>query len=436
MALIFRCLGWSTTAYSEDTCCGYPNVADEGCERQLTLKTLITGNRLFDGVRRSLMENPSIIVEDGTIVEISDSPLNREVDNSVNLGDVTFLPGLIDGHDHLAIDMGDGTEEAEAPLAWRALKAARNLEAMLRSGITTLRCPGETFDLGFIVQRALHAGIVRGPNLILAGQPITATGGHGWFLAREADGPVAVRTAVRAQAKAGADFIKIIITGGATTLGSHLSAGCMTEQEIDAAIDEAHRLGKPIAAHAYGGRVATHAIQAGIDSIEHGTFLTDDDLDQMAQRGTFLVSTAGVMRAGGDPTRVRPFMAHQFARVNEAYVQLLRRARERDIRVVVGNDTHHAHLDDELAILCEAGYTPTEALTAATSRAAELCQIADITGSIEVGKSADIIAVRGNPLEDITVIREVVLVMKRGVVEIDEHSETIGGEGPVIARYS
>ena len=291
---------------------------------------------------------------------------------------------------------------------------------MLRSGITTLRCPGETGDLAYTIRRGLEEGLIHGPRLVVAGTTITATGGHGWFIGIEADGPDAVRAAVRKQVKEGADFIKTIITGGATTVGSNLSGGCMTEEEIDAAIDEAHRQGKWITAHAYGGAIASHAIRSGIDCIEHGTFLTDDDLDEMARRGTYLVSTAGVMRAASDPTKVRPFMARQFAMVADAYVETLGRVRERGIKVVVGNDTHHAHLDDELEILCMAGYTPAEALIAATARGAELCQLEDEIGTIEPGKWADFIAVRGNPVEDIAAIRNVELVMQKGNVVIDD----------------
>jgi imidazolonepropionase-like amidohydrolase len=385
--------------------------------------TLITADRVIGGTDLEPIAPGHVLVQDGRIVNVTGQETDVRPDRHIVLNNATLMPGLIDSHDHLAINIGDGKDEAAAPLQWRALKSVPNLQKMTRAGITTLRCPGETGDLAFHVRDAIRQGLIDGPWIVLAGQPITSTGGHGWFLSREADGPDQVRTAVRQQVKAGADFIKLIITGGVTTMGSNLSAGCMTREEIEAAVDESHRNGKRVTAHAYGGDAATHAIDAGIDSLEHGTFLTDEDLDKMAASGMVLVSTVSVMRSGADPNRVRPFMAQQFAKANEAYLELLNKARSRGITVVVGSDTNHAHVAEEMAILCEAGYTTAEAIKAATIDAAKLAQVDDVTGSLEQGKSADLVAVSGDPLKDINSIADVVFVMKEGKVQIDERKQ-------------
>jgi len=342
---------------------------------------------------------------------------DKKTDTEVlDLRNLSILPGLVDGHDHLDIDMGDGEAEAMEDPQWRVLKAVKNARAMLASGITTLRSAGEKHNLGRYLRRAIEVGWVPGPRLVLSGSPICSTGGHGWFLGLEADGPDAVRAAVRTTIKAGAEMVKMIITGGVTTPGSALVRTCFTEPEIRAAAEEAHLADRRIGVHCYGGPAATWAVEAGVDIIEHGTFLTDEHLDAMSRCGTFLVSTSSVMRAAADASHVTLFMRKRFRQVSEEYVGLLRRAKLRGIRLAVGCDTHHASLAEEVETLVDASYTPIEAIKAATAGGAELCGKDKDVGTLEPDKLADFIAVEGDFMQSpTTALRNVRAVFKGGV---------------------
>jgi imidazolonepropionase-like amidohydrolase len=211
-------------------------------------------------------------------------------------------------------------------------------------------------------------------------------------------------------------MIKMIITGGVTTPGSTLVRTCFTESEIRTAIEQAHLADRRIGVHCYGGPAATWAIEAEVDIIEHGTFLTDEQLDGMVRHGTFLVSTTSVMRAAAEAPHVAPFMRKRFRQVSEEYVSILRKAKSQKIRLAVGCDTHHASIAEEIETLIEAGYNPIEAFSVATLGGAQLCGKDNELGTLEPGKLADFIAVEGNPLQTPTIaLRKIKAVFKGGV---------------------
>ena len=374
---------------------------------------------IIDGRGGMPIYNATLVIEDERVrgVEEGWRGSDKESGNEVlDFRNLSILPGLIDGHDHLDIDMGDGEAEAMQDPQWRILKGVKNARAMLASGITTLRSAGEKHNLGHYLRRAIEAGWVPGPRLVLSGAPICSTGGHGWFLGVEADGPDGVRAAVRTNIKDGAEMVKMIITGGVTTPGGSLIRICFTEPEIRAAVEEAHLAERRIGVHCYGGPAATWAIEVGVDIIEHGTFLTDEQLDAMSRHGTFLVSTSSVMRAAATTPHVASFMRERFRQVSEEYVGLLRRAKSRGIQLAVGCDTHHASLAEEVETLVQAGYTPVEAIKIATAGGAELCGRDKEVGTLEPGKFADFIAVKGDPVQAPTAaLRNVRAVFQGGV---------------------
>jgi imidazolonepropionase-like amidohydrolase len=362
--------------------------------------TYVQCGLLFDGRVDEPIQHATLVLEGELVREVLGGWRGSESDNALDLKALAVLPGLVDGHDHFGIDMGDGEPEAMQDPQWRAIKGVKNARAMLASGITTLRNAGEKHGLGFQIRRAIELGWIPGPRVVLSGTPISSTGGHGWFVGVEADGPDAVRAAVRQNVKDGADMIKMIVTGGVTTPGGTLIRVCFTEPEIRAAVEETHLAGKRIGVHCYGGPAATWAIEAGVDSIEHGTYLTDEQLDAMVERGTRLVCTSSVMRAAGASPQVVGFMRDRFRQVSEDYVALMARVRERAIPVAIGCDTHHASMAEELQTLLEAGYSSAQALRAATFGGATLCGWEDRVGTLEPGKLADFIAVEGDLMAD------------------------------------
>lgn len=383
--------------------------------------TVLCGT-FIDGTGAEPQRNVAIRIDGDRITQVGprDAVDGTATNDSVlDLSNLTVLPGLIDCHEHLSIDIGDEEGQCAEPLEYLAVKAANRARWILRSGITTIRNVGEKELLGPMLKRGIEEGLIAGPRMLTAARNIVRTGGHGWFLGVQADGPDALRAAVRTEVLHGADLIKIMVTGGVSTKGSDIRAAEFTDEEVRAVIDEAHRRGRKVAAHGHGGPGIASAVRAGVDSIEHGVFLTMDDLQLMVEHGTYLVVTAGVfLEILADPT-VPEFQKAKLADAKEGFFDLLRQARGTGLKIAVGTDEIHGKLWQEMKILTSVGYSPMEALKAGTSSAADLCGVADQWGSLEVGKLADLIAVPGDPLADFERLSDVRLVMKGGQVEFD-----------------
>ena len=382
------------------------------------MKTVLRCGRLITGVHDEVLENAEITIVDGKISSVrAGSPAAGKAGAGADVdvhdfSSFTVMPGIIDGHDHLGLDMGDEAAQAREHLCYTAIKGVKNAEQLLRSGITTLRVAGERDFLDKIWRGAIDEGLMLGPRLIICGQPICRTGGHGWYLGIEADGVDAVRKAVRTQIKAGVDQVKFIITGGMSTVGSNPLASEYTREEIVAAIEEAHRANRRITGHAHGGDGLKWAVEAGLDSIEHGMLLTEDELKMIAEKGSFLVVNTGVTKAAVKTPGI-PY-SDRLKGIAENYVENLRIARKYNVKLAIGGDTYHGHVADELSTFIEAGFSSLEAIRIATVNGAELCGLSDVTGSIEAGKLADIIVIDGNPLDNVEDMRNVVAVMKEG----------------------
>ena len=383
---------------------------------------LIAAARLFDGHADSIVEDPLIEVAAGRIVNVTrrdDCTGNSDV---IDLGDVTVLPGLIDVHQHLAFDASNDPVSHLADVDDATLLLRMRLAALraLAGGVTTIRDLGDRNYVSLTLRDWFRSTAEVGPTILTSGPPITVTGGHCWFLGGEADGEEGVREAVRAHAARGVDLIKIMATGGNMTpsLGPHESQ--FTATELATAAQTAHAHGLKIAAHAHGGQGIADAMAAGVDSIEHCTFFTADGVDadpdviaELGRRHTVVSVTFGSIPGSTTPY---PAIAKRLAAIQANHAALHRAG----ARIVCGTDAGvgpnkpHDVLRYGVSALPAIGLSNAQALRANTSVAADICGVGDRKGSISAGKDADIIAVPGNPLDDISCIQEVRAVFVAG----------------------
>ena len=400
----------------------------------------IKAARLFDGTRETTVANGVVIVEDGKIKALGAGlpiPPGLKV---IDLGDATLLPGFIDAHVHLTgessnnwyADTIDGLRQTVPEQAIRAtVLAKRTLEA----GFTTVRNvgAGDWIDIG--LRDSINAGVVPGPRILTAAHSLGSRGGHcdnGGFpymtFGKEsgiaegiASGPDQFRDAVRIQHKYGADVIKVCATGGVLSLGDAVDSPQLTQVEMDALVDEAHRLGLKAAAHAHGAEGAKVAIRAGIDSIEHGSFLDDEALQMMKQKGTYLVPTlmAGEYAGGRKASRVYPpEIAIKAKAALEGRSASFKKALATGVKIAFGTDSAvspHGRNAEEYALMVEHGMTPGAALLTGPA-AAILLGVNKVTGTIEMGKQADLVAVPGDALADIKATEKPVFVMRGGII--------------------
>lgn len=357
----------------------------------------------------------------------------------IDLADQFVLPGLIDCHVHLSTEFTADIrlrmlQESDADRAFRALE---NAHKTLLAGFTTVRDVGSSGDAVFALRDAIDSGKVRGPRVLVSGEGITPTGGHGddtngfrddlFPVPTPANGVVdgvdACRRAVRHQVKRGADCIKLTATGGVL---SNIGAG--TEQqlfadELRAIVETAHLLGKRVACHAHGARGIKAAVLAGVDSIEHGTFLDDEALVLMRERGTYLVPTiiAGktVEENAAVPGYYPAAVAAKARQVGPVIQEAFGRAHRAGVRIAFGTDAGvcaHGINAWEFLYMTEAGMSASDAIVSATVNAADLCGLAGVVGAIRPGMAADLIATATSPLDDVRTLLDVRFVMVGGVV--------------------
>lgn len=381
----------------------------------------------------------SIVIRSGRIDQIVDgyvTPSDLGVDAEViNLRDKFVLPGLIDMHVHITSQLGpDSRNDAlYVTTSMKALRGAHYAGTTLRAGFTTVRDLGAEPEAIFALRDAINQGLIDGPTIVAAGSAIAATGGHGdvdgykaellelWTPNSICDGPYDCRSAVRQAVKFGSDWVKITATGGVlsdtgTGLGKQL-----TDDELVEIMNTAHSLGVKVAAHAHGTDGINAALRAGVDSIDHGTFLDEESIELFLETGAYLVPTLSPAIKIPESMEGNPFYTDDIkAKANAAgaaAMDNIRRAYLAGVNIAFGTDTGvtaHGLNADEFAYMVRLGMSEMEAIHAATMSAATLLSQSDVIGSIEVGKRADIIATDRSPLEDITELERVSTVIKAG----------------------
>ena len=373
---------------------------------------------LFDGADGETIENGVVLVDGDRVAAAGSSdsvavPPHAEV---IELDEHTVLPGLIDAHTHL-FQIGETLiYSGETPAAGDlALQAARNVRRDLCSGVTTMRVLGEQDFNDVPVRRAIENGTVPGPRLLLATRAIHATNGHGY--GKGYDGPHEIRRAVRENLRAGADVIKMMATGSVDLRGGHFSQE-YTREEMETVVEEAHRVGKRVAAHAIRPPEVVACLETGVDTIEHGHMIDDRCIELLLEKDAWLVGTLAIVldeHILADDMEVNPAFADvEWLPRRRAAPTAYRRAIEAGVRYASGTDAMHGELPKELEDLVGIGIPESKALLSATRDAADALDILSFTGTLEPGKQADLVAVRGNPLDDIGALRNVEVIMKSG----------------------
>ncbi|WP_447752278.1 amidohydrolase family protein [Sphingopyxis fribergensis] len=404
------------------------------------------GRLLADPATGKIDEAVTIIVQNGRITGIEPGYKEHPRQRVIDLRDKFVLPGLIDSHVHLLASLPEGTVDRSRRSSARiAMRGVANARTTLMAGFTTVADLGGDNEAIFALRDAIAAGETPGPRVLAAGNPVSPDGGdsdiHGLpdavaELIRPqtiCSGADDCRRVVRRQINSGADVVKITATGGVLAQTDTGVDQQFTQDELDAIVIAAHMLGKTVTAHAHGDAGIRAALTAGVDSIEHGTFHTAQSDALFRSGGVFFIPTlmagAEVTRRAEDPGWRTPAVREKAKSVGPQMMDGARRARQAGIRIAFGTDsgvTPHGQNAQEFLLLQQAGFSPREAICAATVSAAEHLGLGDV-GRIAAGRRADIIAVAGNPLEDLAVLQQMDFVMKEGIVYRADRKEESDG---------
>lgn len=391
------------------------------------MTTLFKNGNIVDVIGETVITGGSVLVEDGIIKEVGTSieaPADAVI---IDLGGKTMLPGLFNCHVHMCSDAGNGVRDqlSDAGLTVRALK---NLKTLLNSGVTYIRDAGAPNYIDTVLHDAALKGDILAPEMQTAGKCICMTGGHGWQNGREADGPDDCRKAAREQLRAGANWIKVMATGGVMTKGVEPGSPQLTEDELRAAIEEAHKAGAKTFTHAQGMEGIKNVLRAGVDSIEHGFFMDDWCFDYMKEHDVFFVPTLAAphwIKVNGTAAGIPDYMVRKVENTIDAHQDTFRRAHKAGVKIALGTDagTPFNTFDKtayEAVMMVENGLTPMEAIQCGTINAAELLSVKDTHGSITPGKKANFAVFEKNPLEDINAIMDCAMTVLAGNVVFEK----------------
>jgi imidazolonepropionase-like amidohydrolase len=423
-ALFIAVLVWSCPGLAQ---------ASQSREDTQSATTVIQAGHLLDIKSGRTIDNATVVIQGDKIVSVGPPQWGNPPANlkTINLREATLLPGLIDAHTHLTFDPVFGYQELGISIPKEALIGAKNARLTLEAGFTTVRNVGAKGYTDIALRDAINEGMLPGPRIIASGPALSITGGHcdenllpyEWHARSDgaADGVEGVQHKVREIIKYGADVIKICATGGVLSKGDDPRASQYTLDEMKAIVADAHRLGRKVAAHAHGAQGIAWAAEAGVDSIEHGSYIDDNGIKVMKERGTYLVPTQYLsdwMKDNAQKIGLPAMYAEKMKTTTAISRANVKRAMQAGVKIAFGTDAAvypHGLNAHEFAVYVAMGMTPLEAIKTATVNAADLLGWKQI-GSIEPGNYADIIAVNGDPTKDVTVLENPVFVMKGGVV--------------------
>ena len=416
-------------------------IATQAADQLIVLKAA----RLFDGKSNALLQNAVVIVQGDKIVDAGSNlpiPSGAEI---IDLGDATLSPGFMDAHTHLTADFSGNYNERrlqqlDLNVSEQAIRATAFARATVEAGFTTVRDMGSRFVashefVDVALRNSINKGVIVGPRMLVATKGIGATGGHfdptggfrDFLFGREPDytdgianSPDEIRKTVRFEVKNGADVIKAAVSGGVLSLGDEVDTPQLTPAEMTALVDESHRLRKRVAVHCHGDQAAREAIEAGVDSIEHGSFMKPETLAMMKKKGTFLTPT--LMASEWIMSKLDnypPALQAKAKAATAARSEMFRNAVKMGIKISFGTDAAvypHGQNAKEFKLMVDLGMSAIDALKSATSNDAELLGIGQKVGTLEKGKLADVIAMPGDPTSDITATERVTFVMKEGKI--------------------
>jgi imidazolonepropionase-like amidohydrolase len=394
--------------------------------------TIVHAGHLLDVKTGKMLDNVTVTIKGDRIASVVAGEAAPKAAHVIELSNATLLPGLIDAHTHLTFDPSFGYQELGVSIPKEALIGAKNARITLEAGFTTVRNVGARGYTDIALRDAINEGMVPGPRILASGPPLSITGGHcdqnllpyEWHATSDgaADGVEAVQHKVREIIKYGADVIKVCATGGVLSKGDDPQASQYTLEELKAIVADAHRLGRKVAAHAHGAQGIAWAAEAGVDSIEHGSYIDDNAIKIMKEHGTYLVPTQYLgdwMRENAAKIGLPAMYAEKMKTVTAAMRQNVGKAFRAGVKVAMGTDAAvypHGLNAHEFEVYVKLGMTPLQSIQTGTVNAADLLGWSDRIGTVEQGKFADMIAVDGDPTKDITLLQHPVFVMKGGTV--------------------
>src|SRR5499427_1099118 len=406
-----------------------------------TKRTVVRPGRLLDVRTGELRANQVVVIEGDKITHVGPASEVKAAagDTTIDLPEATLLPGLIDMHTHLTFDLTSlGYEGLAISTAREALHGARNARRTLEAGYTTVRNVGAKDYADIALRDAINDGDVIGPRIVASGPALGITGGHcdenllppAFHLQGDgvADGIEAVQHKVREVIKYGANVIKICATGGVLSKGDDPNASQYTLEEMKAIVADAHRLGRKVAAHAHGAEGVRWASEAGVDSIEHGHLMDDASIATLKKNGTYLVPTLYLMdwqRANAATVNLPEYARRKMEMVSEKGQAAAKKAFQAGVKIGMGTDAAvypHGLNAHELEVYVRLGMTPLQAIQTATINDADLLGWSDKVGTLEAGRFADLIAVDGDPLQDVTTLEHVKFVMKGGEIYKNDYA--------------